>query len=267
MTTKTGQKALVSQFVSFTGANEKVASRALKAANWKLDQACDSYFTSIGSAAPSKGDDSLSKLFEKYREPTDDEGLTTVNGTMRYLADLGIELENAEILVALEIIQAPALGEMSKEHFVEAWKKIGADSISKQQSYVAGQAKLLSTDMALFKRVYKHCFICAKEKSQKALPLENAIVYWEMLFAPPGMRWATSSTNWIQLWVEFLTTKWTKSVNKDMWNQTVLFFEKSLQDETLGFWSEDGAWPGVIDQFVEYAKKARGEVPDTMETD
>ena len=44
---------------------------------------------------------------------------------MKYLADLNIELENAEIMVALEIIQAPALGEMSKDAFVDAWKKIG----------------------------------------------------------------------------------------------------------------------------------------------
>lgn len=44
---------------------------------------------------------------------------------MRYLKDLGIDLENAEILVPLEIIQAPALGEMSKDGFVEGWKKIG----------------------------------------------------------------------------------------------------------------------------------------------
>ncbi|CZT40983.1 probable SCRO protein [Rhynchosporium secalis] len=266
MTTRTGQKALISQFMSFTGANEKVATRALKGSGWKLDQACDSYFLSIGSA-PSKGDDTLSTLFEKYRAPTDDTGVVTVEGTMRYLGDLGVNSENAEILVALEIVQSPALGEMSKNAFVEAWKRIGADTISKQKTYVASQISLLSTDMALFKRVYKHAFICSKETSQKALPLENAIIYWQLLFAPPGMKWITPSTNWLQLWIDFISQKWTRSVNKDMWNQTAVFFEKTLQDETLGFWSEDGAWPGVIDQFVEYAKKERGDVPDAMETD
>ncbi|KAL2075666.1 hypothetical protein VTL71DRAFT_609 [Oculimacula yallundae] len=267
MTTKTGQKALISQFMSFTGANEKVATRALKATGWKLDQACDSYFLSIGSGS-SKSDDTLSALFEKYRVPTDDVGVTTVHGTMKYLADLGVDCESAEFLVALEIVQSPALGEMSKDAFVEGWKRIGADTIAKQKTHVASQISLLSTDMALFKRVYKHAFICSKaEKSQKALPLDAAIVYWQLLFSPPGMRWVTASTNWLQLWTEFVNAKWTRSVNKDMWNQTELFFEKTLQDETMGFWSEDGAWPGVIDQFVEYAKKARGDVPDTMETD
>lgn len=47
---------------------------------------------------------------------------------------------------------------------------------------------------------------------------------------------------------------WKKSVNKDMWNQTYEFYVKTLEDPSLGFWSEDSAWPGVIDEFVAWAK-------------
>jgi DCN1-like protein 1/2 len=203
---------------------------------------------------------------------------------MKYLQDLGLNLESADILVALEIVQAPSLGELSKENFLEGWRAIGysclilkflifthiqysADTISKQKAHLAGLIKLLSQDMALFKRVYRHTFVCSKEKGQKALPLDNALVYWELLFNPPGKPWVTASTNWLDMWLEFLRARWTKSVNKDMWNQTFEFYQKSLQDETLSFWSEDGAWPGVIDDFVAYAKLKRGDVPETIETD
>lgn len=141
-----------------------------------------------------------------------------------------------------------------------------ADTIPKQKAYIASQISQLSSDMTLFKRVYKHTFICSKERGQKALPLENALVYWEILFSPPGRVWATDSTNWSSLWIEFLKAKWTKSVNKDMWNQTFEFYQKSMQDEALSFWSEDGAWPGVIDDFVAYVKHKRGNV-ESMETD
>ena len=58
-------------------------------------------------------------------DSTDEEDKTGVNGTMRYLQDLGLNLESAEILVPLEIVQAPALAEMSKDAFVEGWKAIG----------------------------------------------------------------------------------------------------------------------------------------------
>jgi DCN1-like protein 1/2 len=142
-----------------------------------------------------------------------------------------------------------------------------ADTVSKQQAYVAEQVKALQSDMGLFKRVYRYTFVCTKEKGQKALALENALVYWGLLFSPPGVPWVTASTNWIELWTEFLKAKWTKSVNRDMWNQTFEFFLKTKQDETLSFWSEDGAWPGVIDDFVAYAKEKRGDLPESMETD
>jgi len=138
-----------------------------------------------------------------------------------------------------------------------------ADTIPKQKAYVAGQLKQLSVDMALFKRVYRHTFICSREPGQKALPLENALVYWEMIFSEPGKPWITETTNWTNLWIEFLKANWTKTVNKDMWNQTFEFFQKTMQDETLSFWSEDG----VIDEFVAYVKEKRGDLPDTMETD
>jgi DCN1-like protein 1/2 len=56
---------------------------------------------------------------------TDEADKTSVTGTMKYLQDLELSMENADFLVPLEIVQAPALGEMSKEAFVEGWKAAG----------------------------------------------------------------------------------------------------------------------------------------------
>lgn len=267
MSSKATQKALQNQFTQITGTPEKTALRYLKASNWKLDQAVNSYFGGSDQAPAARDKDVLGKLFEKYRASTDEKDTVGVDGAMTYLTDLGVNIENAEMLVVLEIIQAPYVGELSKQGFVDGWTAIGCDTLSKQKSFVAGQIKSLKSDLALFKRVYKHTFVCAKDKGQKALALENALVYWELLFSPPGRSWVTRSTNWAVLWAEFLNAKWTKSVNKDMWNQTFVFFEKTMEDESLSFWSEDGAWPGVIDEFVAYTKEKRGDVPDTMETD
>ncbi len=83
------------------------------------------------------------------------------------------------------------------------------------------------------------------------------------------MCWASGTTDWLKLWLEFLNAKWTKTVNKDMWNQTLEFFTKSREDETMSFWSEEGAWPSVIDDFVVWVREKRGggAVADNMETD
>lgn len=55
---------------------------------------------------------------------TDEVDTISVEGTMKYLADLSINMENAEFLVPLEIVQAPALGEITKDGFVDGWKNI-----------------------------------------------------------------------------------------------------------------------------------------------
>jgi DCN1-like protein 1/2 len=133
---------------------------------------------------------------------------------------------------------------------------------------LATQTAILGTDPALFKRVYRHTFICSKDRGQKALPLENALIYWQMLFSSPGMVWKSATTDWLGLWLEFLNEKWTKSVSKDMWNQMLEFAGKSMQDEEMGFWSEEGAWPSVVDEFVVWAREKRGvNGGDKMETD
>lgn len=33
---------------------------------------------------------------------------------------------------------------------------------------------------------------------------------------------------------------------------------KTKEDETFDWWSEDGAWPGAIDEFVGYVRAKRG---------
>ncbi|KAH0158299.1 DUF298-domain-containing protein, partial [Aureobasidium melanogenum] len=121
-----------------------------------------------------------------------------------------------------------------------------------------------------FKSIYKHTFILARQPGQKAVALENATEYWRLLLTSPSLQWSTPNTPWLDWWIEFLTEKYKKSVNKDMWDQTLVFAEKTLVDEALSFWSEDSAWPGVIDEFVEYVKtdKRGGQgVGDAMEVE
>ena len=108
------------------------------------------------------------------------------------------------------------------------------------------------------KKVYKHTFILGRPQGQKAIPLDQAIEYWRLLFSPAGLNWSSGSTPWLDWWIEFLESKWKRTVNKDMWDQLFNFAEQSLKDESLNFWSEDGAWPGVIDEFVEWVRTDKG---------
>jgi len=51
-----------------------------------------------------------------------------------------------------------------------------------------------------------------------------------------------------------------------MWDQTLPLLEKTLEDETMSWWSEDAAWPSVIDEFVDFVKtEKRGETANAAE--
>lgn len=134
-----------------------------------------------------------------------------------------------------------------------------ADTLPKQQTLIDSFRRSLSQNTEVFKKVYKATFILARTTGQKSLQLDTAIEYWRLLLQSPSRHWATPSTPWLEWWVSFLEERWRKGVSKDMWDQTGIFVLKSLEDESMGWWSEDGAWPGVLDEFVGYVRERRKE--------
>jgi DCN1-like protein 1/2 len=42
---------------------------------------------------------------------------------MRYFEETGVDAEGLEALAALEIVQAPTMGEMSRDGFVKGWSE------------------------------------------------------------------------------------------------------------------------------------------------
>ncbi|KAM0421630.1 hypothetical protein ACHAPD_000067 [Fusarium lateritium] len=228
------------------------------------------YFASNGdSKGPSPLETKLDALFGQLQDTNDEKDKLELESTMSYLTDkLKVSIENAELLVALELLQAPAVGIITRRGYVDGWKVTGAGATHQEHAaHLRKLIKSLSSDQALFKKVYRHAFVAGRETDQKALSLENAFVYWEILFTPPGMEWKTSNHDWLQLWKDFLKAKWTRSVNKDMWNMTLEFALKSMSDESLSFWNEDGAWPSVIDDFVEWCREKGIAKADGMDVD
>ncbi|KAI1393185.1 DUF298-domain-containing protein [Hypoxylon trugodes] len=267
MPPSSAQKAAITSFVAITGAPERTATRFLKSANYKLNEAVDSYFSqnSSGSHATNK-DAQLTKLFDSLRnEQEDPRDQLGADSSMTYLNSIGVDLEGASLFLAMEIVQAPTIGEITRDGFVKGWKaQPGIDgSIGAQKQQFKYLVDLLSKDRDLFRKVYRHAFVVGKDAEQRALSLENSILYWEMLFKEPGLPWVgkVAGVDWLSEWIAFLRENWTRSVSRDMWNQTLEFAVKSIEDESLNFWTEDGAWPGVIDSFVAwYRRKSEMDV-------
>ncbi|KAI8948250.1 DUF298-domain-containing protein [Xylaria longipes] len=264
------QKAAIANFVAITGASDRTASRYLKNSSYKLNEAVDAYFQTNGggsgaAAGAGNRDAQLNQLFDSLRnEQEDGKDSLGADSAMSYLQSIGVGLEDASLFLAVELLQAPSIGEIPRTGFVSGWKDAGVEVKPEAQAahlkYLAG---LMTKERDLFRKVYRYAFVAGKESDQRALSLEMALLYWDTLFKKPGQSWTGSSTriNWLNEWKTFLEENWKRSVNRDMWNQTLEFAFKSIDDESLGFWSEDGAWPGVIDEFVAwYKRKSEMEV-------
>ncbi|KAF5682925.1 Defective in cullin neddylation 1 [Fusarium circinatum] len=276
------QKVLIAQFVALTGQSERQATRYLKNAGFKLNEAVDTHSSTVRPAKKmgwksfkkriATGVPILSSTKEAGKaipDSSDEKDKLELDSTMSYLTEkLRVNIENAELLVALELLQAPSVGVITRKGYVDGWKVTGAGTTHQEHAaHLRKLTKSLSSDPTLFKKVYRHTFVAGRDGDQKALNLETALVYWDILFAPPGMEWKTPNRNWLELWKSFLDAKWTRSVNKDMWNMTLEFALKSLSDESLSFWNEDGAWPSVIDDFVDWCREQGIGKTDGMDVD
>ena len=56
---------------------------------------------------------------------TDEKDMVSADGSMRYITDLGCNLENCEWFIPMEIVQAKALAQMEKDGFINGWKALG----------------------------------------------------------------------------------------------------------------------------------------------
>lgn len=211
---------------------------------------------------------SLNKIFDSYRDdPQDNPDGIGIEGSMKYLGDIQVQLDEVTCLGIAELLKSPSMGEFTREGFVNGWKDVGADSIDKMISHAQNLRTRTPTDPDIFRRIYRYAFPLCRLQGQRNLQFEIAADQWRLFFTPTngGTQWNTPTSPWLDWWIEFLEERGKRPVNKDLWEQVEVFMRKTHEDESFSWWSPDGAWPGTLDDFVGWVQSRRKQ--DEMEVE
>ncbi|XP_068325464.1 uncharacterized protein [Pyrus communis] len=245
-----GQRDKLQQFIMITGASEKVALQVLKESDWHLEGAFDIFYTQpqLQAETDSNTDSNtnsrqLEELYNTYKDP--DADMILVDGISLLCNDLQVDPQDIVMLVVSWHMKAATMCEFSKEEFVEGLEPLGIDSLDKFREKIPFMRSELK-DEQKFREIYNFAFDWAKEKGQKSLALDTAIGMWQLVFAEK--QWP-----YVEHWCQFLPARHNKAISRDTWSQLLEF--ATAVDPSLSNYDAEGAWPYLIDEFVEYLKE------------
>eukprot|EP00298_Acanthocystis_sp_HF-20_P004248 c14591_g1_i1.p1 GENE.c14591_g1_i1~~c14591_g1_i1.p1 ORF type:complete len:269 (-),score=88.44 c14591_g1_i1:122-928(-) len=238
-------KEKVKQFMALGNCNEKVAIEFLKKADYNLNPAIDQFFASDASAIIVDRK-KLEALFSQFKEPNEDK--IGVNGLVKFCEQLEVDPSDIIMLIFAWKLKATVMCEFTHSEFIEGMSQIRADSIETLKSRIPSLKSEID-DETTFKSFYNFSFTYSRDPGAKSLGIETATALWSIILVG---RWKH-----LDLWNKFVLEQYKHSISKDTW--TMLYdFIRDVGDD-LDKYDAEGAWPVVIDEFVQFAKKTKIE--------
>ncbi|CAI9752712.1 unnamed protein product [Fraxinus pennsylvanica] len=106
----------------------------------------------------------------------------------------------------------------------------------------------LMADFSEFSRFYDFVFFICRENGQKSITVSRAVMAWRLVLA--------GRFRLLNQWCNFVEINQRHNISEDTWRQ-VLAFSRCVHENLEGY-DPEGAWPVLIDDFVERMYRISG---------
>jgi len=182
-------------------------------------------------------------FFKEYASLTDPDTIEP-EGIENFCKALSVAPEDIVMLVISWKMDAKHMGYFHVKEWIKGMNDMQCDSLPKLRNKLDYLRSLLN-DHTIFKSIYRYSFDFSKDKDQRSIDLETAKAMLQLLL---GTRWSLYA-----YFHQFLEQSKYKVLNKDQWCN-VYEFSRSISADLTNY-DEDGAWPVILDEFVDWYRK------------
>eukprot|EP00112_Aurelia_sp_Birch-Aquarium-sp1_P018663 Seg4480.1 transcript_id=Seg4480.1/GoldUCD/mRNA.D3Y31 product="DCN1-like protein 5" protein_id=Seg4480.1/GoldUCD/D3Y31 len=182
--------------------------------------------------------------FHKYAEEGNKGKIIGPDGIEQFCKDLGVDPNDIVMLVVAWKLSAENMGFFKLSEWKSGMTFLGCDSLLKLKSKLDGLRAYLK-DTSNYKKIYRYAFDFCRDKDQRSLDIETGKAMLSLLLRDIWPQ--------IDIFLEYLNQTRHKVINRDQWN-SILEFIRTV-DRSFTNYDVEGAWPVLLDEFVEYVQK------------
>ena len=189
----------------------------------------------------------LEAIFEGYSDAEDPEWMMG-EGLEKLCTEMEVDAATdvRALALAWKLKSGEKPGAIRKSEFVAGMQALRSDSIAELKRQVLHTLDPGFMEHKEFREFYRFCFKFNREDAAKKT-IEKDIV---MVLLPMVMSNRSQHTD---KFVQFLGEAPKARVSHDEWS-SFLEFSKEFSDKDISAYEDDGAWPSLLDDFIEWLR-------------